>query len=132
MQDKQDFIFSFFPFMFGIYPHTVVTEKQREAMTQAKVNYVYMSIYEITYAEVKNCWAYDYRTEVQENEDCDTGRQKNPVDRHRRKRKEQEQRLWSFIFLQRVIPKRLRKRWQRCRAPIFMKLCRSSLTRMRT
>lgn len=53
MQDKQDFIFSFFPFMFGIYPYTVVTEKQREAMAQAKVNYVYMSIYEITYAEVK-------------------------------------------------------------------------------
>lgn len=53
VQDKQDFIFSFFPFMFGIYPYTVVTEKQREAMTQAKVNYVYMSIYEITYAEAK-------------------------------------------------------------------------------
>ena len=53
VQDKQDFIFSFFPFMFGIYPYTVVTEKQREAMARAKVNYVYMSIYEITYAEVK-------------------------------------------------------------------------------
>lgn len=53
VKDKQDFIFSFFPFMFGIYPYTVVTEKQREAMTQAQVNYVYMSIYEITYAEVK-------------------------------------------------------------------------------
>lgn len=53
VQDKQDFIFSFFPFMFGIYPYTVVTEKQRDAMTRAKVNYVYMSIYEITYAEVK-------------------------------------------------------------------------------
>ena len=53
VQDKQDFIFSFFPFMFGIYPYTVVTEKQRDAMTQAKVNYVYMSIYEIAYAEVK-------------------------------------------------------------------------------
>ncbi len=53
VQDKQDFIFSFFPFMFGIYPYTVVTQKQREAMTKAKVNYVYMTIYEITYAEVK-------------------------------------------------------------------------------
>ena len=53
VKEKQDFIFSFFPFMFGIYPYTVVTEKQREAMTQAKVNYVYMSIYEITCAEVK-------------------------------------------------------------------------------
>lgn len=52
-QDKQDFIFSFFPFMFGIYPYTVVTEKQREAMMRANVNYVYMSIYEITFAEVR-------------------------------------------------------------------------------
>lgn len=52
-QDKQDFIFSFFPFMFWIYPYTVVTEKQREAMTKTKVNYVYMTVYEITYAEVK-------------------------------------------------------------------------------
>lgn len=40
ISDKQDFIFSFFPFMFGIYPDTVVTERQREAMTLAKVNYV--------------------------------------------------------------------------------------------
>lgn len=53
ISDKQDFIFSFFPFMFGIYPYTVVTGKQREAMTLAKVNYVYMSIYEITFAEAK-------------------------------------------------------------------------------
>ena len=51
--DKQDFIFSFFPFMFGIYPYTVVTEKQRAAMTKAEVNYVYMTVYEITYTEVK-------------------------------------------------------------------------------
>lgn len=52
-QDKQDFIFSFFPFMFGIYPYTVVSDKQREAMQQANVHYVYMSIYEITFSEVK-------------------------------------------------------------------------------
>ncbi|MDE6529738.1 MAG: TetR/AcrR family transcriptional regulator, partial [Lachnospiraceae bacterium] len=52
-QDKQSFIYSFFPFMFGIYPYTVVTDNQREAMKQAGVNYVYMSIYEITYTEVK-------------------------------------------------------------------------------
>lgn len=53
VQDKQDFIFSFFPFMFGIYPYTVVSEKQKEAMKQANVNYVYMSVYEITFAEIK-------------------------------------------------------------------------------
>ena len=53
IQEKQDFIYSFFPFMFGIYPYTVVTDKQKEAMKLADVNYVYMSIYEIAYAEVK-------------------------------------------------------------------------------
>lgn len=53
VQEKQDFIFSFFPFMFGIYPYTVVTEKQRKAMARANVNYVYLSIYEITFAEIK-------------------------------------------------------------------------------
>ena len=53
VREKQDFIFSFFPFMFGIYPYTVVTDKQREAMEKAHVNYVYMTIYEITYAEAK-------------------------------------------------------------------------------
>lgn len=51
--DKQDFIFSFFPFMFGIYPYAVVTGKQKEAMKQAGVNYVYRTIYEIIYTMVK-------------------------------------------------------------------------------
>ncbi len=46
---KQDFIYTFFPFMFGIYPYTYVTEKQRTAMEAAGVNYVFMTIYEITY-----------------------------------------------------------------------------------
>ena len=45
----QNFIYIFFPFMFGIYPYTVVTEKQRSAMKEAGVDYVYQSIYEITY-----------------------------------------------------------------------------------
>ena len=49
VQQKQDFIYTFFPFMFGIYPYTFVTEKQRTAMEEADVNYVFLSIYEITY-----------------------------------------------------------------------------------
>ena len=53
VQQKQDFIYTFFPFMFGIYPYTYVTEKQRTAMEEAGVNYVFMSIYEITYNCVK-------------------------------------------------------------------------------
>lgn len=50
---KQDFLYTFFPFMFGIYPYTVVTEKQRKAMEKAGVNYVFMTIYEITYNCIK-------------------------------------------------------------------------------
>ena len=51
--EKQRFLYTFFPFMFGIYPYTVVNEKQRTAMERAGVNYVFMSIYEITYNCVK-------------------------------------------------------------------------------
>ncbi len=53
-KERQNFIYVFFPFMFGIYPYTVVTEKQREAMEEAKVDYVFMSIYEIIYDCVRN------------------------------------------------------------------------------
>ena len=43
------FIFIFFPFLFGIYPYTNVTKKQRSAMKKAKIDFVYQSIYDITY-----------------------------------------------------------------------------------
>ena len=43
------FIYTFYPFMFGIYPYTAVTEKQKAAMRDAKVDYEYPSVYEITY-----------------------------------------------------------------------------------
>ena len=49
VSEKQNFIYAFFPFMFGIYPYTFVTEKQRTAMENANVNYVFMTIYEITF-----------------------------------------------------------------------------------
>lgn len=49
ISEKQDFLYTFFPFMFGIYPYAIVTEKQRAAMEAAGVNYVFMSVYEITY-----------------------------------------------------------------------------------
>lgn len=46
----QEFIYVFFPFMIGIYPYTSVTEKQRAAMQDAGIDYVYQSVYEITYS----------------------------------------------------------------------------------
>ena len=48
--EKQNFIYVFFPFMFGIYPYAEVTEKQRYAMEEAGVDYAYQTICEITYA----------------------------------------------------------------------------------
>ena len=48
-QDIRSFIYVFFPFMFVIYPYTSVTEKQREAMKNAEVDFVYQTIFEITY-----------------------------------------------------------------------------------
>ena len=47
--DIQNIIYIFFPFMFGIYPYAEVTEKQREAMREAGVGFVYRSVYEITF-----------------------------------------------------------------------------------
>ena len=45
----QSFIYIFFPFMFGIYPYTTVTKKQKTAMKEAEVDYTYQSVYEITH-----------------------------------------------------------------------------------
>lgn len=52
IKSRRDFVYTFFPFMFGIYPYTVVTEKQKEAMTQAGVDYTYSSLYDLTYHAV--------------------------------------------------------------------------------
>ena len=40
-EDIQNFLYTFFPFMFGIYPYTEVTEKQRIAMKEAGVPFVW-------------------------------------------------------------------------------------------
>ena len=48
-EEKNEFIFSFFPFMYGIYPYTFVTEKQKEAMGKAGVPFEYLTIYDIAY-----------------------------------------------------------------------------------
>ncbi len=47
--DRQRFLYAFFPFIYGIYPYTSVTEKQRIAMEQAGIPYVYQSAYDLTY-----------------------------------------------------------------------------------
>ena len=46
--DIQGFLYAFFPFLFGIYPYTVVTGKQRAAMEQAGVPCPRLTVYELT------------------------------------------------------------------------------------
>lgn len=45
---RRQFLYAFFPFIYGIYPYTCVTEKQKTAMAQAGIPYVYQSAYELT------------------------------------------------------------------------------------
>ena len=48
-KEKEEFLYVYFPFMYGIYPYAVVTEKQRKAMEDAGVGFVYHSVYELSY-----------------------------------------------------------------------------------
>ena len=52
-RERQAFLYAFFPFIYGIYPYAVVTDKQREAMDKAEVGYTYHSIYDLAYTCVK-------------------------------------------------------------------------------
>ena len=53
-EEKTEFIFVFFPFLFGVYPYTVATEKQLTAMKQANIKFVKLSVFDIVYLCVKN------------------------------------------------------------------------------
>ena len=44
----QEFLYAFFPFLFGVYPYTSHMEKQLEAMRLAHVQYASYSVYGIT------------------------------------------------------------------------------------
>ena len=48
--DCESFIFVFFPFLFGVYPYSVATQKQLDAMREAGMKFKMHSIYEIIYS----------------------------------------------------------------------------------
>ena len=48
-EERETFIYVFYPFMFGIYPYARVTKKQSSAMKDAQIDFTEHSIYEITY-----------------------------------------------------------------------------------
>lgn len=52
-EEREQFIYSFFPFMFGIYPYTVITEKQKQSMRMAGVEFKQCSLYELTFDAAK-------------------------------------------------------------------------------
>ena len=56
-QEKEDFLYAYFPFMYGIYPYAIVSEKQKNAMENARVGFVYHSVYELSYNCLKKLLA---------------------------------------------------------------------------
>ena len=48
--DCESFIFVFFPFLFGVYPYSVATQKQLDAMCEAGMKFKMHSIYEMIYS----------------------------------------------------------------------------------
>lgn len=53
-QKRQTFLYAFLPFVYGLYPYTVVTEKQKQAMREAGISYVYMSTYDMAYDFIRS------------------------------------------------------------------------------
>ena len=50
---RQDFLYAFLPFLYGIYPYTTVSAKQRQAMADAGLDFVYMSVYDFAYNSIR-------------------------------------------------------------------------------
>ena len=48
--NAESFVFVFFPFLFGVYPYSVATQKQLDAMRDAKLEFRMHGIYEIVYS----------------------------------------------------------------------------------
>lgn len=52
-QSRQTFLYSFLPFMFGLYPYTVATDKQKAAMEKVGLNYTPVSTYELAFTGIQ-------------------------------------------------------------------------------
>ena len=47
-KDVRQFLYAFFPFLFGVYPYTAVTEKQKQAMEEAGIDFPLLTVRGIT------------------------------------------------------------------------------------
>ena len=52
-QSIHTFRYSFLPFMFGLYPYTMATDKQKAAMERAGLDFTPVSTYELAYAGIQ-------------------------------------------------------------------------------
>lgn len=52
--NTENFIYTFFPFIYGIYPYAAVVERQITAMEKAGVSFSYHTIYELAYLGTTN------------------------------------------------------------------------------
>ena len=48
-ENKNNFLYVFFPFVYGIYPYAIVNEKQISAMEAANTNFIFHTVYELAY-----------------------------------------------------------------------------------
>ncbi|MBR3295000.1 MAG: TetR family transcriptional regulator [Clostridia bacterium] len=48
-EEIKDRVYMFFPFMFGIYPYTSATEKQKKAMDEADIVFRFQTVYELCF-----------------------------------------------------------------------------------
>lgn len=67
-QQKTNFVFAFFPFMFGVYPYTNVTEKQSRAMNEVGLDFTEYNIYDIVYNCVKKLIGGDIQCSTSDSE----------------------------------------------------------------
>ena len=52
-QTRISFLFAFLPFVFGLYPYTVATDKQKAAMERAGIEYSPVSTYELAFTGIR-------------------------------------------------------------------------------
>ncbi|OTN91542.1 TetR family transcriptional regulator [Enterococcus faecium] len=52
-EERQRFIYAFFPFLFGINPYTDATERQKVGLLEAEVPFVFFTTYELAYNFLK-------------------------------------------------------------------------------
>ena len=57
--EKKEFLYAFFPFIYGIYPYVNVNENQKKAMEEAGVEFIYHSVYDISFNCLKKLLGAD-------------------------------------------------------------------------